>query len=219
MASNGEVVCSAQPLIPIFKGKGYKFWSIRMRTLLKSQDLWDLVEHGFGDPNEETKLKENKKKDSKPLVIIEQAIHDSIFSRNAVTTTSKQACSILQKQFQGDSKDIVVRLRSLRCDFETLYMKSGKPIVDFLSGAMTIVSQMRSYRESNFDQTVVAKVSRSLTPKFDHVVAAIEESKDLSMFSFDELMGFLQAHESRINRSLEKKKMKKRHFKSRRQPP
>ncbi len=62
---------------------------------------------------------------------------------------------------------------------------------------MAIVSQMRSYRELVSDQTVVAKV-------FDHLVAAIEESKDLSVFSFDELMGSLQAHESRINRSLEK---------------
>ncbi|KAL6315597.1 hypothetical protein AAG906_002769 [Vitis piasezkii] len=34
---------------------------------------------------------------------------------------------------------------------------------------------MRSYGEDILDQTVVAKVLRSLTPKFDHVVAAIED--------------------------------------------
>ncbi|CAL5363087.1 unnamed protein product [Camellia sinensis] len=67
---------------------------------------------------------------------------------------------------------------------------------------------MRSYGEKISDETVVAKVLRSLTPKFDHVVAAIEESKDLSVFSFDELMGSLQAHETRINRSLEKNEEK-----------
>nr|GEV56264.1 hypothetical protein [Tanacetum cinerariifolium] len=49
------------------------------------------------------------------------------------------------------------------------------------------------------DEVIVAKVLRSLVPKFDHVVAAIKESKDLSTFSFDELMGSLQAHEVRIN--------------------
>ncbi|XP_028072416.1 uncharacterized protein LOC114274646 [Camellia sinensis] len=139
-------------------------------TLFKSQDLWDLVEQGYADPDEETRLKENKKKDSKALVIIQQAVHDSIFSRIAAATTSKQAWSTLQKEFQ--------------------------------------VSQMRSYDEKISDETVVAKVLRSLTQKFDHVVTAIEESKDLLVFSFDELMGSLQAHETRINRSFEKNEEK-----------
>ncbi|XP_050946857.1 uncharacterized protein LOC127151361 [Cucumis melo] len=58
------------------------------------------------------------------------------------------------------------------------------------------------------DQTIVEKVLRSLTLKFDHVVAAIEESKDLSTFTFIEIMGSLQAHESRINRSMERNEEK-----------
>ncbi|WOG87728.1 hypothetical protein DCAR_0206959 [Daucus carota subsp. sativus] len=75
-----------------------------MKTLLKSQDLWDMVETGYKDKDEESKLRENKKKDSKALVIIQQAVHDSVFARIAAASTSKQAWSILQKEFQGDSK-------------------------------------------------------------------------------------------------------------------
>lgn len=78
-------------------------------------------------------------------------------------------------------------------------MKNSESVQDFLSNAIAIVNQMQSYGEQITDQTVVAKVLRSLTSKFDHVVAAIEGSKDLSTFSFDELMGSLQAHDSRIN--------------------
>ncbi|KAH0711345.1 hypothetical protein KY289_007304 [Solanum tuberosum] len=195
MASSNSALSVAQPLIPVFKGESYEFWSIRMKTILKSQDLWDLVECGFADHDEGNKLRSNKQKDAKALVFIQQVVHDSVFSRIATTTTSNQAWTILQKEFQGDSKVIVVRLQSLRRDFETLMMKSGECIAGFSSRATTIVSQIRPYGEKVTDQTIVEKVLRSLTPKFDHVVAAIEKSKDLSVFSFDELMGSLQTHE------------------------
>ncbi|GKB57375.1 hypothetical protein Tco_0913561, partial [Tanacetum coccineum] len=67
-----------------------------------------------------------------------------------------------------------------------------------------IVSQMRAYGDKVDDEVVVAKILRSLSSKFDHVVAAIEESKDLSTYSVDELMGSLQTHEARINRNVVK---------------
>nr|GFB69089.1 DUF4219 domain-containing protein/UBN2 domain-containing protein [Tanacetum cinerariifolium] len=58
------------------------------------------------------------------------------------------------------------------------------------------------YTSSITDELVVAKILRSLPPKLDHVVAAIEESKDITTLSFDELMGSLQAHEARINKNV-----------------
>ena len=67
MGSNDNAMGTAQPIIPIFKGEGYEFWSIHMKTLLRSQDLWDLVEQGYADPDDEDKLRENRKKDSKAI--------------------------------------------------------------------------------------------------------------------------------------------------------
>ena len=103
---------------------------------------------------------------------------------------------------------MTVKLQFLRRDFKTLLMTNGESIADFLSRAMAIVSQMCTYGEKISDETIVAKVLRSLTPKFDHVVATIEEAKDLSTLSVDELMGSLQAHEARINRASERNKEK-----------
>ncbi|XP_049394452.1 uncharacterized protein LOC125858665 [Solanum stenotomum] len=100
------------------------------------------------DPDKENRQRDNKKKDAKALVFIQHAVHDNVFSRIATATTSKQAWSILQKEFQGDSKVIVVRLQSLRLDFETLMVRSGESIASFLSRAMTIARINRSVEKN-----------------------------------------------------------------------
>jgi hypothetical protein len=49
------------------------------------------------------------------------------------------------------------------------------------------------------DQRIVEKVLISLPNKFEMVVTTIIESKDLSIFSIDELMGSLLSHETRLH--------------------
>ncbi|XP_050890645.1 uncharacterized protein LOC127096066 [Lathyrus oleraceus] len=46
---------------------------------------------------------------------------------------------------------------------------------------------------------VVSKVLRSLTSRFDNIVVAIEESKDLTTLSKDELQSSLEAHEQMMD--------------------
>ncbi|GMI86767.1 hypothetical protein HRI_002346000 [Hibiscus trionum] len=85
-------------------------------------------------------------------------------------------------------------------------MSNKESVQEFLSRVSGIVNPMRSYGEILSNEIVVSKVLRSLTLKFDHVVAAIEETKDLSTYTFDELMSSLISHEARINRSHENSK-------------
>ena len=60
------------------------------------------------------------------------------------------------------------------------------------------------------DVTIVEKILRSLTPKFDYVVCSIEESKDIDAFSLDELQSSLLVHEQKMNQSttIEEKALK-----------
>lgn len=48
----------------------------------------------------------------------------TVFSHASQRRVRKQASSILQKEFQGDSKVKVVRLQSLRQEFDNLFMKN-----------------------------------------------------------------------------------------------
>ena len=84
-----------------------------------------------------------------------------------------------------------------------MLMQENENIHIYFSKVMESVTQMRSYDEDIKDQKVVKKIVRSLTPKFNHMVVAIEESKDLSIFFVSELLGSLQSHEDRLNRSHE----------------
>ncbi|KAJ0113416.1 hypothetical protein Patl1_03378 [Pistacia atlantica] len=59
---------------------------------------------------------------------------------------------------------------------------------------------MKRNGEKLEDVRVIEKMLRSLTPSFEHVVAAIEESKDLEIMTTEELLGSLRVHELRIRR-------------------
>ena len=80
-------------------------------------------------------------------------------------------------------------------------MKESENIRDFFSRVSEIVNQIQCLGDNIQEKKVVEKILRCLPPKFDHCVAAIEESKDLGKMSTHELMSSLQAHEQRINRT------------------
>ncbi|XP_074347366.1 uncharacterized protein LOC141686215 [Apium graveolens] len=113
--------------------------------------------------------------------------------------TAKDAWEILQKSFQGVKKVKKVRLQVLRGEFENLKMKTSENIGEFVTRLKAITNEMKRNGESLDDVRVMEKLLHSLTRKFDYVVTSIEESKDLSTISIDELVGSLQAHEQLMN--------------------
>jgi len=62
---------------------------------------------------------------------------------------------------------------------------------------------MKTNGETHSEQTKVEKILRSLTPRFEHVVAAIEEVNDISKMTIRLLSSSLQAHEQRMNDNIE----------------
>jgi gag-polypeptide of LTR copia-type len=138
------------------------------------------------------------------LFYIQLAVHDTIFSKIAAPTNAKKIWTTLKIAFQGSTRVMTIKLQDLCRDFETLQMNKEETIQVFLSRVQTVVNQIRVFGDTMEEKIVVAKVLRSLTPKFDLVVAVIEESKNLDTYSFNELMGSLQTHESRMSKTEDK---------------
>src|ERR1051325_7713753 len=78
-------------------------------------------------------------------------------------------------------------------------MEDNESISDFFNIVTKLVNQIKICGETLTTRVVVSKILRSLFPKFDHVVVAIEEGKDLSKLTKEELHGTLESHEQRMN--------------------
>ncbi|KAL4575763.1 hypothetical protein LXL04_011848 [Taraxacum kok-saghyz] len=192
--------------LPKLNGKTYHHWSIQMKVLCEAQDLWDIVKHGIEKPDnfddlsegEEAKLKALKKKDRKALYLIYQAVDEMIFERISSSNSAPEAWNMLHKTYRGDDKVRIVKLQTLRCEFDALRMKDSETVEEFYNRAIILLSQLRINGETIEDNRIVEKILRSLTRKFEYIVVAIEESKDLTSLSLESLLGTLQSHKLRM---------------------
>eukprot|EP00253_Pinus_taeda_P014808 PITA_14808 len=209
MADAGTGLTNSQ--LPQFNGKNHNDWSIKMKALFASQGIWELVETGYAEPADATalaaltaaerdQLKGAKKKDAKALFLLFQSVHESIFPRIAAATKSKEAWDTLKIAYQGMEKVKTAKLQMLRRDFETLSMKESDTIDSFFTQVIGLITQIRSHGEILEERRIVEKILRCLPSRFEAVVVAIEETKDLSQFTVDELNASLMSHEDRLSR-------------------
>nr|GLL16685.1 Retrovirus-related Pol polyprotein from transposon TNT 1-94 [Ipomoea trifida] len=201
MASDGFV----QPAIPRFDGH-YDHWSMLMENFLKSKEFWDVVEADVAEPTagmtseQRAELKALKLKDLRAKNYLFQAIDRSILETILRKETSKQIWDSMKIKYQGSTKAKRQLLQSLRSEFETLRMKEGESATEYMGRLMTVVNQLRTNGDKTTDVTVVEKILRSMTSKYDFVVCAIEEANDIDKMTLDELESSLRIHEKKFIR-------------------
>nr|GEW90530.1 retrovirus-related Pol polyprotein from transposon TNT 1-94 [Tanacetum cinerariifolium] len=160
----------------------YGSWCIRMKALLGSHDVWEIVEEGVKKVDDEgslsatqrVELQKERKNDQSALTITYQCLDDAMFEKDANETTSKKR------------------------EFEKLQMEESETVLDYFTRVLTISNEMKRNGESLNDTRVIEKILRSLPPCFDYIVVAIEESKEIDSMTIDQLMGSLQAHEEKL---------------------
>ncbi|CAN1150585.1 hypothetical protein LINPERPRIM_LOCUS18126 [Linum perenne] len=151
---------------PQLSKENYDNWCIRMKALLGSQDVWDMIETGYEEPENEGALtntqKENlkrlRKKDQQALSIIHMCLDETMFVKVSMETRAKEAWEVLENSFRGKDKVIKVRLQTLRGDYEKLKMTESEAIEEFFCRTLTVVNQLKRYGEAMEDVRVIEKI-------------------------------------------------------------
>jgi len=121
------------------------------------------------------------------------------FEKTAGVSTSKEAWDILEKGNADANQLKKVRLQTMRHQYKLMQMEDTENIVDFFKQIIKLMNSMKLCGETITESTIVEKISRTLTLRFDHIVVAIEESGNIESLKIEELQGSLEAHEQRLN--------------------
>ncbi|XP_019430826.1 PREDICTED: uncharacterized protein LOC109338135 [Lupinus angustifolius] len=160
--------------LPTLVGKNYERWSLQMKVLFGYQEVLDIVQNGY------------------------QSLDEANFEKISNAKTAKEAWENLERSYAGAEKVKKVQLQTLRREYELVQMKEGDSISEYFTKIRSLTNLMKGCGEVMRVQLVVEKVLRTLTPRFDHIVATIKESKDLEVFKIDELQSSLEAYEQGI---------------------
>ena len=175
--SNQEVTASIKP--PLFNGSNLILWKIRMRSYLQSMgaDVWAIVEQGYqypaATPTDRTERK-NYESNAKAVNAITRSLIESEFVKVMQLNTTKEIWDKIILSYEGDAKVKIAKLQTLRIEYENLKMHNDESVASFFLRLDDIVNRIRNMGETIAESTLVEKILRSLTAKFESKVSALE---------------------------------------------
>ena len=93
----------------------------------------------------------------------QSCIEESIFPWILGATSTHQAWNIFASAYKGIDQVKMVRLQTLRLQFESLNMKEIETIDQFMTRVLGIVTQFQNYGEPLEEKVVVQNIVRCLT--------------------------------------------------------
>ncbi|GKA29520.1 zf-CCHC domain-containing protein [Tanacetum coccineum] len=217
---------------PLFESDGFIYWKKRFKTYVKSKDLdlWHVITYGdfpSVQNNPETKkdeivpsdkqsddLKKNFAKNNETKMIIYNALPRKEYERIFLCKTAKKNWDTLLITHQGNSQVKDNKIDLLVQQYEQFTISEEESIDNGFARFKTIITSLKALDEGFSSKNCVRKFLKTLHPKWCAKVTAIEESKDLTSLSLDELIGNLKVYEKIINKDFEMVKGKREQSRS-----
>ncbi|GJT81743.1 hypothetical protein Tco_1056085 [Tanacetum coccineum] len=206
---------------PLFESDSFIYWKNRFETYVKSKDLdlWHVITNGDFQPiiqNPKTKLdevvpfekqsddlKRRLAKNNEAKMVIYNALPRKEYERIFMCNTAKEIWKTLLITHQGNSQVKDNKIDLLVQQYEQFVIFKDESIDSAFARFNIIITSLKALDEGYSSKNYVRKFLRALHPKWRAKVTAIEESKDLTSLSLDELIGNLKVHEMIIKKDSE----------------
>ncbi|KAL6324823.1 hypothetical protein AAG906_018350 [Vitis piasezkii] len=153
-------------------------WFIQSTSL----DLWDVIEDG---PHIPSKLENG--------VMVPKLKHE--WDELDRKKLAKEIWKLLEVTYEGNDQVKESKINILMHDYELFSIKDFEYIVEMFSRFIVIVNELESLGKTYTKVEKVMKILRSLPRKWETKVTAIQEAKDLTKLSLEELIGSLMTYE------------------------
>ncbi|GJS91497.1 zf-CCHC domain-containing protein [Tanacetum coccineum] len=205
----------------LFESDGFIYWKKKFETYVKSKylDLWHVIIYGDFQPTEnkpETKkdeiipfdkqsddLKRRLAKNNEAKMVIYNALPRKEYERIFMCKTAKEIWETLLITHQGNSQVKDNKIDLLVQQYEQFMILEDESIDNAFARVNTIITSLKSLDKGYSNKNYVRKFLRVLHHKWRSKVTTIEESKDLTSLSLDELIGNLKFHEVIIKKDSE----------------
>ncbi|GJW24875.1 zf-CCHC domain-containing protein [Tanacetum coccineum] len=148
-------------------------------------------------------LKKRLAKNNEAKMVIYNALPRKEYERIFMCNTAKEIWKTLLITHQGNSQVKDNKIDLLVQQYEQFVISEDESIDSAFARFNTIITSLKALDEGYSSKNYVRKFLRALHPKWRAKVTAIEESKDLTSLSLDELIGNLKVHEMIIKKDSE----------------
>nr|CAH67708.1 H0512B01.3 [Oryza sativa] len=172
---------------PTLTRTNYTEWSLLMKVMLQARGLWDAVENGECDEQE----------DRMAMEAILRAVPSEMISLLATKDSAKDAWDAIKVMRVGVDRVRKAKAQQLRWEYESISFHDGESIDDFALRLTSLVSQLGTLGERIEEQNVIEKFLRVVPERFSQIAMSIETLLDLSTLTIEDVTGCLKVAEER----------------------
>ena len=192
-----EAEASFSPIAPpLFDGKNYDLWAVRMESYLEALDLWEAVEEDYEIPplpNNPTMAqikyhKERKTRKAKAKSCLFAGVSQTIFTRIMTLKTAKAIWDYLKEEYAGDERIRSMQVLNLMREFELQRMQESETIKEYSDRLLGIANKVRLLGSDFADSRIVEKILVTVPEKYEASITTLENTKDLSKITLAEVL-------------------------------